>query len=170
MLGSGDVVTGVVAPFFNLFLFLYLLVRLTKKPLAAFSLSKKEAYHESLKEAAEALASSQSKLSQVKRRLQGLDEEVRKIRENAQREAQAERARIAADAKEAVERIKADGERVVRSEKLLAGERLREQMFALVRSQVGERLEQEFSEADHRRLVSLRVSQIDAQRAEGGVS
>ena len=169
MLSSGNFVMGVVAPYFNFFLFLLVLVYFSRKPLAALALSKKEAFDIGAREATELFARAQTELKETKDRLSQLDEEIAKMKKDARSEAIEEERRQEKESKEAVERVKMDAKRAVASEELRAQEELRREVFLLVRRAVEDKVTATFSEEKQKQLISKRVEELNNQYA-GNIS
>jgi F-type H+-transporting ATPase subunit b len=116
--GWGGVVLT-IGRLFNLALVIVVLVWMARKPLAGFYASRTAGIREQLEEAQAARAEAEAKLAEVEGRMARLDEELRQIKETAEREGQDEYRRLAAaaaaDAEKIVERARQEIEGMTRA-------------------------------------------------------
>jgi F-type H+-transporting ATPase subunit b len=96
--------------FFNLAVFVALLVYLLKKPLSQTFKAKREVIRAELIKAEEERQSALQKLTETEAKLAGLEREVAAIREKAAQEAAAEKSRIAEQAAFEINKLRQQGE------------------------------------------------------------
>ena len=111
--------------FFNLVVFIGLLIYLLRRPLSESLLARREAIHRELTRAQEERAAALAKLEEVKSRLARLDSEVEAIRAQALREAAEERERIARATEEEMRKLREHARREIEGAGKAARQELR---------------------------------------------
>jgi F0F1-type ATP synthase membrane subunit b/b' len=111
--------------FFNLVVFVSLLIYLLRRPLSESLLARREAIHRELTRAQEERAAALAKLEEVKSRLARLDSEVEAIRAQALREAAEERERIARATEEEMRKLREHARREIEGAGKAARQELR---------------------------------------------
>lgn len=101
--------------FLNLFIFVGALVFLLRRPLSNAFKARRETIRAELIRAQQERDAALAKLQQVEERLQNLDAETVRIREQAQREAEAEATRIAEQTHADIEKIRENARREIAS-------------------------------------------------------
>ncbi len=122
-----DVPGWEVWKFFNLFLFIGVLVYLLRRPLSQSLVARREAIRRDLMRAQEERNAAQSKLEEVEARLARLNAEVEALRTQAQREAAAERERIERATEEEMRKLREQAQREIESAGKTARQELRRQ-------------------------------------------
>jgi F-type H+-transporting ATPase subunit b len=145
---------------FNLALVAGVLIWVTRKPLAAFFAGRTEAIREQLAEAQRAREDAEAKLAEIESRMSRLDDELREIRDSAEKEARREYEKLVAaagqDAEKAVERTRQE----IESMTLAARQELRRHAAELSVRLAEETIRKEITGADHERLLAGFVSRL----------
>ena len=115
----------VLAKVFNLLLFAGAMFLVLRRPLAEAFRARQEGIRRELMRAEEERSAAVAKLQEVEGRLARLDSEVEAIREQAQREAAEERARIERSTEEEVRKIREQARREIESASKAARAELR---------------------------------------------
>jgi F-type H+-transporting ATPase subunit b len=161
--GAGDLLYHVL----NFALLVAVLVWFGRKPVRTFLAERRVGIVENLKGAEGVLAEAESRLTEWQRKIRSLDVELEQIRATARDRAEAERARILADAEAVAERIRRDAASVVGQEVRRAQAALRREAGDLA-VEIAERLLREgVTQADRARLVDEFVQRIAAPPAGG---
>jgi F-type H+-transporting ATPase subunit b len=90
---------------FNLALVAGIVVWLARKPLAEFFVSRTQSIHEQITEAEKVRRESEAKLAEIQSRMSHLDEELKALKESAEKEAQAEYQRLIGEAERDAQKI-----------------------------------------------------------------
>jgi len=146
--------------FFNLFLFVVVMVYWLKRPLSDAFRSRREGIRRELLKAREERDQALVKLAEVQARLERLDSEVASIKEHALSEAQAERERILRDTEQEIRKLQEQSQREVLSAGKVAKHELRR--FAARQSVrlAEEIVRREIRSEDDARLLELNVAQL----------
>lgn len=111
--------------FFNLFIFVGLLIYILRRPLSESLAARREAVRRELIRAREDHAAAEAKLKEVEARLALLHTEVEAIRVQAQKEAAEEGERIARATEEEMKKLRAQAQREIESAGKTARQELR---------------------------------------------
>jgi F0F1-type ATP synthase membrane subunit b/b' len=111
--------------FFNLFIFVGLLIYILRRPLGESLAARREAVRRELIRAREDRAAAEAKLKEVEARLARLNTEVETIRAQAQREAAEERERIARSTEEEMRKLREQAQREIEGAGKAARQELR---------------------------------------------
>jgi F-type H+-transporting ATPase subunit b len=131
--------------FFNLLVFIGLLIYLLRRPLSESLVARREAIRRELTRAQEERAAALAKLEEVKSRLAHLDSEVEAIRAQAVREAAEERERITRTTEEEMRKLREHAQREIEG----AGKAARQELRRYAAEQ-SVRLAEEFIRRDMR--------------------
>lgn len=144
----------------NLAIFLGILYFLLRKPMAAFFETRRQAIIADLEKAKREKAEAEAKLAEVEQRLSKLASETAAIRAEADREAEAEHARIAARAEEEARKIGETAEREI--EGALKAARADLQRFAAEKAvDLAEAtIRAEMNDDDRKRMVEQYATEI----------
>lgn len=112
--------------FFNLLLFIGLLIYLLRRPLSESLVARREAIRRELMRAREERTAALAKLEEVQARLARLDSEVATIHAQALREAEDERARIKRATEEEMRRLREQAQREIEGAGKAARQELRQ--------------------------------------------
>jgi F-type H+-transporting ATPase subunit b len=94
-----------IGRFFNLALVIGIVVWIARKPLAEFFVTRTQSIHEQITEAEKVRRESEAKLADIQSRMSHLDEELRALKESAEKEAQAEYQRLIGEAERDAQKI-----------------------------------------------------------------
>jgi F-type H+-transporting ATPase subunit b len=111
--------------FVNLFLFIGVLIFLLRRPIEASLVARRDAIRKELMRAQEERRAALAKLEEVEARLARLDAEVETLREQAKREAEAERESITRATAEETRRLREQAQREIESAGKVARQDLR---------------------------------------------
>jgi F-type H+-transporting ATPase subunit b len=146
--------------FFNLALVAGILIWVTRKPLANFFAGRTQAIREQLAEAQKAREESETRLAEIESRMGHLDDELREIRESAEKEARKEYERLVAaaeqDAEKAIERSRKEIEGMTQA----AQQALKTHAAELSVQLAEETIRREITGADHERLLAGFVTKM----------
>lgn len=149
-----------IGRFFNLALVIGVLVWVARKPLAAFYANRSATIREQLAEAQKARSEAETKLAEVEARMSRLDDELRAMKEAAEREGRQEFERLTAaaerDAQKAIDRARQEIEGMTRAAEI----ELKTHAAELAVQLAEERIRQEIGPEDRRRLFARFVTKI----------
>lgn len=111
--------------FFNLLVFVALIVYILRRPLSESLAARREAIRRELLRAQEESRAARAKLEEVEARLSRLDAEVEAVRAQAQKEAAEERERIARATEEEMRRLREQAQREIEGAGKTARQELR---------------------------------------------
>ncbi len=158
---------GILLPvgrFFNLALVIGVLVWVARKPLANFYATRTQMIREQLAEAQSARADAEAKQAEIEARMSRLDEELREIREQAEKEAQEEYRRLievaGRDADRIVARAREEIEGMLRTAEL----ELKAHVAELSVRMAEEKIRQEITNEDHNRLFAGFVAKLGGEK------
>jgi F-type H+-transporting ATPase subunit b len=146
--------------FINLGIFVLLLVYILRRPLGEAFRARREGIRRDLMRAQEERNAALAKLEEVEARLARLDAEVASVREQAEREAEAERARIKRATEDEARKLREQAQREIESAGKAARQELRryaaEQSVRLAEQMIRRDMRPE----DDARLVSLEIEEL----------
>jgi F-type H+-transporting ATPase subunit b len=146
--------------FINLGIFVLLLVYVLRRPLGEAFRARREGIRRDLMRAQEERNAALAKLEEVEGRLARLDAEVASVREQAKREAEAERERIERATEEDARKLREQAQREIESAGKAARQELRryaaEQSVQLAEQMIRRDMQPE----DDARLVSLEIEEL----------
>jgi len=149
---------------FNLLLVAGVLVWATRKPLTSFFAGRTRAIREQLAEAQEARREAEAKLAEMQLRMSRRDDELREIKEAAEKESEDEYRRMMAaaesDAEKIIERSRTEIEGMARAAQLELKAHVAELSIRLAE----ERLQREMTEEDRGRLFERFVTRLGEQQ------
>ena len=145
---------------FNLLLVVGIIIWIARKPLSNFFFNRSQAIREELAEAQKARMEAEAKLAEIESRLSRLDDELKEIASNSEKEAQDEYQRLLAaaeeDAQKIVERSKQEIEGMTRTAQMELKQHAAELSIQLAE----ERIRSEISDADRERLFSRFITKL----------
>jgi len=151
----------------NLTLFLYLLQRYVGQPMAAFLNTRGEGVAQELQNAQKQVAEAEKMREDVARRLDEVEGEMRELKERAEREGEAEAARIAEQACEEEERFLRRVEEEIGRREVETRTRLAEDAAELTAQLARELLQREMTDEDRRRVLDRSLVALSALRDKG---
>jgi ATP synthase F0 subunit b len=143
--------------FFNLFLFVLVLVFILRRPIGDALRTRREGIRNELMRAQEERNAALAKLEEVEARLARLDEEVAQVRAQAQREAEEERERIRRSAEEEAQKLREQAQREIESAGKAARQELRQYAAEQSVRLAEEMIRRDIRPEDDARLVNLNV-------------
>jgi F0F1-type ATP synthase membrane subunit b/b' len=146
--------------FLNLFIFVGALVYILKRPLSEAMRARREGIRRDLMRAQEERNAALAKLEEVEARLARLDEEVRSVREQSQREAAEERERIRRTTEEEAQKMSEQARREIESAGKAARQELRQYTAEQSVRLAEEVIRREMRPEDDARLVNLQVEEL----------
>jgi F-type H+-transporting ATPase subunit b len=150
----------VIGPSFNLLFVVGVLVWALRKPLAAFFTQRTQTIHEQLAEAQEARRLAEARVAELESRMSRLDDELKEIKQNAEREAQAEHARLSAmadqDVKKIIDRARQEIDGLTRA----AQKELKSHIAELSVQLAEENIRKEITDVDRGRLFTKFVTRL----------
>jgi F-type H+-transporting ATPase subunit b len=152
---------------FNLALFLGVLYYLLRKPAREFFAARLAEVRATLDRAAREKAAAEAKMRELNERLNKLNDEVAAIRSQAEREAQAERARLEAEAKADAEKLRVTAQREIEGAKQAALAQLREFTASQSIELAEQLIRRELTPQDDAKLlrrVSEELSKVDSRQ------
>ncbi len=153
-----------VGRFFNLALVIGVLVWVARRPLATFFLDRTRMIREQLAEAQAARLEADAKMAKMSARMSRLDEELREIKAQAERESQDEYERLVSaahrDADKIVERARQEIEGMIKAGQM----ELRAHAAELSVKLAEEKIRREITDEDRRRLFSGFVARLGVDR------
>jgi F-type H+-transporting ATPase subunit b len=167
---AGEEIVDILLKGLNLVLLGGVIVWFGREPIRRFFADRRQALSQSLGQAAKLLSDAEQKYAQWERRMVGLDAELAEIRQQARARAEAERARILADATASAERIRRDATASVEQELRRARAELRAEAAELAVTLAGRLLKERMTASDGERLIEDFVTKVEQApaRARGG--
>jgi len=154
----------IIGRFFNLVLVIGILVWAARKPLRSFYESRTQTIREQLAEAQTARKEAEAKLAEIESRMSRLDDELKAIKEQAEKDAQEEYQRLLSaaerDAEKIIERTRQEIEGMTRSAQL----ELKAHVAELSVQLAEEKIRQKITDEDHGRLFSGFVTKLGGER------
>jgi F-type H+-transporting ATPase subunit b len=145
---------------FNLGVVVAVLVWVGRKPLANFFVGRSQAIHDQLEEAQRARRDAEARLAEIESSMSSLDDELRKIREQAEQESQQEYQRVVAlaeqDAANIVERARREIDGMTRA----ATMELKEHAASLSVQLAKDKIQTEITDEDRSRLFDRFVAKV----------
>lgn len=136
-----------------------------RDPIRRFFSERRASISDDLSEAAKVLGEAERRFAEWERRMAGLDAELAEIERQAAERAEAERARILADAEAAVQRVRRDSEAALEQEVRRARAALRAEAAELAVQLARDLLRERISDADRARLVDDFVTRVGSASA-----
>lgn len=146
---------------FNLALVLAVLVWAARKPLAGFFASRSEIIREQLAEAQQARREAEAKLAEIVGKMSRLDDELRRIKAGAEKEAQEESRRLAAQAEREADKVLERARQEIAGMTRAAQIELKQHAAQLSVQLAEERIRQEISDEDRKRLFTGFVARME---------
>jgi F-type H+-transporting ATPase subunit b len=158
--GDGWGVLLTIGRFFNLALVIGVLVWVARKPLAQFYASRTATIREQLEEAQKARVEAETKLAEVESRMSQLDDELRAIKEAAERDGHQEYERLVAvaerDADKVLERARQEIEGMTRAAQI----ELKAHAAELAVRLAEEKIRHDMNDEDRNRLFDRFITRL----------
>jgi F0F1-type ATP synthase membrane subunit b/b' len=150
--------------FLNLFLFVGALVYVLRKPIGEAMRARREAIRRELMRAQEERNAALAKLAEVEARLAKLDGEVAQVQEQAERDAQAEKERIARSSEDDARKLRDQSVREIESAGKVARQELRRYAAEQSVRMAEEMIRRDIRPEDDDRLVSSSIEELGGSR------
>jgi ATP synthase F0 subunit b len=150
--------------FLNLFLFIGLLVYFVRRPLSESLVARREAIRRDLMRAQEERNAAQAKWEEVESRLARLNAEAEAVRAQSQRDAAAERERIARATEEEMRKLREQAQREIESAGKVARQELRRQAAEESVRLAEEMIRRDIRPEDEARLIGEYVEELGGVR------
>jgi F-type H+-transporting ATPase subunit b len=151
----------------NLVALLAVLVYFARAPIRTFLAERRQTIEEGIESAKSELAAAEGRLAACRRQMDELDHELEGIRASVRAQAESERDRLLAEAREAAGRIRRDAVAAAEQEVRRAREDLREEAAALAVELAADLLRTEVTDADRTRLADEFVARVERAPAAG---
>jgi F-type H+-transporting ATPase subunit b len=146
--------------FFNLFLFVGVMVYILRRPLGDALRTRRETIRRELVRAQEERNAAYAKLEEVEARLARLDAEVASVHEHAEREAVEERERVRSSAEEEARKLREQAQREIESAGKAARQELRKYAAEQSVRLAEEMIRRDIRPDDDARLVNMNVEEF----------
>lgn len=140
--------------------FVYLLVKFLRSPLLGALDKRTEDIKNAIEEANRARQSAEAELSEYKAKIASMNKELEEMKERAFRVAEAERAKIIADAEEDVEKRRQFVESLIDSSLMKAKDELKRYTFNLAKKIAEDKLIAELDDAKHEAIIKEYIKKI----------
>jgi F-type H+-transporting ATPase subunit b len=154
----------VIGRSFNLLLVIAVLVWALRKPLAAFFAQRTQAIHEQLAEAQEARRAAEARVAELESRMSRLDDELKEIKQNAEREAQEEYARLSVMAEQDVNKIIDRARQEIDGLTRAAQKELKSHIAELSVQLAEENIRKEITDVDRGRIFTKFVTRLGGKQ------
>ncbi len=146
--------------FFNLAVVVGILMWVARKPLASFLVSRTQSIQEQLSEAQKVRGEAEAKLAEIQSRMSRLDDELRALKETAERQAQEEYRRLVAEAERDAEKIVERARREIGGMTRAAQMELKAYVAELSIRLAEENIRAEITEEDRGRIFARFVTRL----------
>lgn len=157
---AGPPLLATIFNFLCLFVIIYLLAR---KPLTAYLQSRSDNVREGLAEAKKLLEEANDRLADYSTRLERMDEEMTRLREEFIAAGENERDRLVADAGGKAERMRRDAEVRLQQEFSQLKEELRVETIEKAVTAAKDALKEQVKDPDHRRLADEYLEHVEGE-------
>lgn len=161
---AGD---GLFYPTLNFVLLLVALYLLTRKPIRGYFDARRDQIKGDIETSAQLKREAEARYHSWQRKVSELESELADIRSTARERAEAERARLLADARASAERIRQDAAQAVDQELRRARERLREEASELAIELAAGVLREQVNERDREQLLEEFIQRIERPPEKG---
>lgn len=160
-----DPFLGIIAPYTNTAIFLIMAVYFFRKPLMEAATKKRKDFQKLLDESQAAKISAEEKLAELNGRLAGLDQEIAKIKEDAELAARMEAQNIVSDAERLANHLREEAQKVSKAEVDKARKALREEIVSAVTDSVTSKAKSDLDSSSHLQLVNKRIGVLTSLNA-----
>ena len=155
-----DWLSGVVFPYINFFIFLFVLIKVAKAPLLGILAKRKEDYEAIYKKANQEKKDAEVKLAELNSRMTQLSKEVEEVQSKARDEAKKEAKGIIEEGKRLAENIKLEARRIAEVEAQKAQESLERMILDQVYENVLKKLKNDLVETDHEQINAKQIERL----------
>lgn len=158
-----DWLKGFIFPYVNFFIFMFLAVKLFKKPLINAMAQRKTDFEQLVKEANSAREIAEAKHAELSRRYAQLDEEIRRMKAEGEADACQRAADMLNKAESLALHLREEARRMADAELARAREALRTEIIAEAKNQTLKKLEVELDERAQKDLAHKRITSLSLQ-------
>jgi F-type H+-transporting ATPase subunit b len=144
----------------NLSILFGIIFYFVRKPVGAYYRERQEGITRSIREAAEAREEARRKLAAAEQRLQGIETELSRIRQDAEQEAQLERRRILDQTRLEADRLMESARREIDGMTLSARKQIREYAAQLAVQLAEEKIRREMKAKDEERVINRFLAEL----------
>ena len=151
-------------------IFVFLLVKFTKKPLQSTFENRHFTIKRSIAEAAERFEKAESTHKAFQAKLATVDNEASKLISSGKDDGASEKTRLIDQAQVYVEKMKGDSGRLIEQESVRARSRLQAQTVLKALSQAEGLLQKQLNATDQTRLIEQAINDLESQPVAGGAA
>jgi F-type H+-transporting ATPase subunit b len=149
-----------IGRFFNLALVIGVLIWIARKPLAEFFAGRTATIREQLEEARNARMEAEAKLAEIESRMSRLDDELRAIKESAERDGQKEYERLVAVAEQDAEKVLERARQEIDGMTRAAQNELKAHAAEIAVRLAEEKIRRDLTDSDRERLFDRFITRI----------
>lgn len=154
---------ALLGAFFSFGALVWIIVRFAGKPFSAFLSTRRAEMEEAIKEASEMKAKAEARYKEYNERLAGLDQELKKLKDDIARGAEEDKKKIMAAAEESARRLKAETESLIEQHAQALGTSVRREVVAAAVDAAEEVLKKQIGAHDQQRLADDFKQRVAAQ-------
>lgn len=154
--------TGVIFPYLNFFLFLFLLWRFAKGPANKAAEKRSEEYKKLYEKASASYEAAKDKLQKVSARLKALQEEIKQIEVQAEKSASQLTEAFRKEAQATALQLDKDAQQLARREALRAKELLQEELWAKAMEELLVRVKSEFTVKKQKEFLWASLTEVNS--------
>lgn len=161
-----DLFMGLIAPYINFFIFIFIAIKLFKKPIQGMIAARKKSHEDLVAEATRAKKEAEAKQKELNQRLSTLDSEIEEMRNKAREAAELAAKEMLDKARSVAANMTAESKRLADAQLKQAKEKLQAEIVQEVTSQVEAKLRGDVDSSKHQSLVSSKIYQLKAMNQE----
>ncbi len=160
-----DVTLGVIIPYVNFFTFLVAAFILFKKPVTEAAKKALASFDKFSLDAKEEKSTAETRLRLLKERFSTIDQEIAAMRKVAEETSKVEEKDIVAEGKRLADHIREESQRVFEAEVEKARQAMSQEILAIVKGEVAQKIRQEVTVADQHGIISSQLNHLKAVQA-----
>lgn len=161
-----DIWLGVVAPYINFAIFIFLALKLFKKPILGLLSAKKDDYEKLLNEAKKAREEAVAQKESLEKRLASIDDEINKMKSDAKAIAEKDAEDIVEKAKALAAHLETEAQRVAEAQLQEAQQTIRHEIVEKVKVAVSQKLGSDLSEDGHAKVIGQKINDLGGIKRE----
>lgn len=154
-------ITGAVFPYINFLMFCFLAFKLFSKQVRTATAKKHEDYLKLIEQATAAKKAAEQEQQRLDQRLNGLGNEISKLKEKAKIDAEKEANLIVLEAQRFAEHVKNEAKRVIENEVNEARSVLKNEIVTSVKIKVVEQIEKELTPERQLEVARLKLNKLE---------
>lgn len=156
-----DWIKGFVFPYINFAIFLFLALKLFKKPLINMMANKKVEFERLVKEANRAKEEAEKKNAELTERLNRMDREIAEMSDKALKDAKERADDMVAKAELLANHLKEEARRMAEAELVRAKKALRAEIIAEAKAQTIKKIQTDLDDKSQANLVHKKITQLE---------